>query len=176
MVGFRTFRKNSCDIRVDDSIVKGTIGEENWDTQESCELYVAAYDGEAMKAQCELRTRVEKIALDLPLVRQLRESGHLVSLVLVGSLQNRDFVPGLSFIGGEPDVSSPSISAPIRRLYSWAMRTTQGNSNWPDGKFRTWVTTHNSWSHDGRNSLKMISIGIVSRTIRLYFMILAQLR
>jgi len=53
---------------------------------------------EAMKAQCELRTRVEKIALYLPLVRQLRESGHLVSLVLIGSLQNRDFVPGLSDI------------------------------------------------------------------------------
>ena len=53
---------------------------------------------ETMEAQCELRTRVEKIALDLPLVRQLRESGHLVSLVLIGSLQNRDFVPGLSDI------------------------------------------------------------------------------
>ena len=53
---------------------------------------------EAMKAQCELRTRVETIALDLPLVRRLRESGHLVALVLIGSLQNRDFVPGLSDI------------------------------------------------------------------------------
>ena len=53
---------------------------------------------EAMKAQCELRTHVEKIALNLPLVRQLRESGRLVSLVLIGSLQNRDFAPGLSDI------------------------------------------------------------------------------
>ncbi|MBT4504207.1 MAG: hypothetical protein HOC74_41155 [Gemmatimonadetes bacterium] len=52
----------------------------------------------ALKAQCELRTRIETIALDLPLVRQLRESGHLVSLVLIGSLRNQDFVPGLSDI------------------------------------------------------------------------------
>ena len=53
---------------------------------------------EALKAQCELRPRIKPIALGLPLVRQLRESGHLVALVLIGSLQNRDFVPGLSDI------------------------------------------------------------------------------
>jgi len=53
---------------------------------------------EAMKTQCELRARIKGIALGLPLVRQLRASGHLVALALIGSLRNRDFIPGLSDI------------------------------------------------------------------------------
>ncbi|MBI5529260.1 MAG: hypothetical protein HY897_23290 [Deltaproteobacteria bacterium] len=50
----------------------------------------------ALKQQTDLRLRAQGIALRLPLLKELRESGRLLSVVLIGSLCSRDFVPGLS--------------------------------------------------------------------------------
>ncbi len=52
----------------------------------------------ALRIQYELRSRIGEIAFSVPLVRDLRKSGNLIAVALIGSLRNRDFVPGLSDI------------------------------------------------------------------------------
>jgi predicted nucleotidyltransferase len=51
-----------------------------------------------VETQERIRARIPEILRRLPLVRDLRRSGRLRSLVLVGSLAHRDFVPELSDI------------------------------------------------------------------------------
>jgi len=50
----------------------------------------------ARKAQAELRASLDGLLDEIPLLAELREARRLASVVLIGSLAHRDFVPGLS--------------------------------------------------------------------------------
>lgn len=50
----------------------------------------------ALQSQDEVAASVSEIALDLPLLKGLRERGDLTAVVLISSVASRDYVPGLS--------------------------------------------------------------------------------